>query len=142
MATKSTVDKPCDKKSSMDVKFILGDEGFWGTWISKLLFTIISVKVWGLFACTIVSSVLLGKKLISGTEWLTFNTTIWALIFGMKEVFRISEGKDRREAALIQQRTEADEQLMITQQMIKPGTTPQVNPDGTVTVGEDPDELQ
>ena len=129
-----------DKKPTE--KFILGDVGFWGTWISKLLFTIISVKVWGLFACTIVSSYLLTIKLIDGKDWLTFNTTIWALIFGMKEVFRISEGKDKREAALNQQKNDADTQLLITQQQIQSGNLPQKDADGMEIVGEDPDEMQ
>ena len=123
-------------------KFILGDEGFWGTWISKLLFTIISVKVWGLFACTIVSTYLLTMKLIDGKDWLTFNTTIWALIFGMKEVFRISEGKDKRDAALNQQKNDADQQLLLTQQQIQSGNAPRKDADGMEIVGEDPDDLQ
>jgi len=123
-------------------KFILGDEGFWGTWFSKLLFTIISVKVWGLFACTIVSTYLLTQNLLKGTEWLTFNTTIWALIFGMKEVFRISEGKDKREAALNQQKNDASQQLLVTSQQIQSGTMPQKDADGMEIVGEDPDDLQ
>jgi hypothetical protein len=32
--------------------------------------------------------------MISGGDWITFNTTVWALIYGMKEVFRIAEGRE------------------------------------------------
>jgi len=42
--------------------------------------------------------VIIGGRLIeygiNGAQWVTFNTTIWALIFGMKEIFRISEQHD------------------------------------------------
>ena len=33
--------------------------------------------------------------MISGGDWITFNTRVWALIYGMKEVFRIAEGRDK-----------------------------------------------
>ena len=33
--------------------------------------------------------------MISGGDWITFNTTVWALIYGMKEVFRIAERRDK-----------------------------------------------
>jgi hypothetical protein len=85
---------------------------FWPKWFGKLLFTLISVKVWGLVAGTIVSTwllmlhmhhkpVIVGETVIeygiNGAQWVTFNTTIWALIFGMKEIFRISEQHDNAE---------------------------------------------
>ena len=87
-------------------KLKLGETGFWAKWFAKLFFTLISVKVWGLITGTIVSTWLLmvhlhnqpliiGDKIIeygiNGAQWVTFNTTLWALIFGMKEIFRISE---------------------------------------------------
>jgi hypothetical protein len=84
----------------MDKKTYIGEKNFWNKWFSKLLFTLISVKVWGLLAGTWVSTWLLintnssGEHYITSAQWLTFNTTIWALIFGMKEIFRISEKKD------------------------------------------------
>ena len=78
-------------------KTYIGEQNFWNKWFSKLLFTLISVKVWGLVAGTWVSTYLLlntDGASITGGQWLTFNTTIWALIFGMKEIFRISEKRD------------------------------------------------
>ncbi|MCK4920178.1 MAG: hypothetical protein KAS71_03980 [Bacteroidales bacterium] len=93
-------------------KFKLGESGFWPTWSGKLLFTLISVKVWGLIASMSISSWLLflhyrytpvvyGDKIIefgiNGAQWVSFNTTIWALIFGMKEIFRIAEQRDYAE---------------------------------------------
>ncbi|GEM_PF-6808125 len=66
-------------------------------WGNKLLFTAISVKLWGLIAGTWLSTWLLLNNHIKDSHWLTFNTTIWALIFGMKEIFRISERKESRE---------------------------------------------
>jgi hypothetical protein len=81
--------------------YLLGEQGFWNKFFSKLLFTLISVKVWGLIAATAVSTWLLiihntsnpyevggevFERGINGAQWVTFNTTIWALIFGMKEI--------------------------------------------------------
>jgi vacuolar-type H+-ATPase subunit I/STV1 len=67
-------------------------------WGNKLLFTAISVKLWGLIAGTWLSTWLLLNNHIKDSHWLTFNTTIWALIFGMKEIFRISERKDIKQS--------------------------------------------
>jgi hypothetical protein len=93
-------------------KLIANEPGFWAKWFGKLLFTLISVKVWGLIACTYVSTwllmvhlkhkpVIVGESIIeygiNGAQWVAFNTTIWALIFGMKEIFRISEQHDYAE---------------------------------------------
>ena len=90
-------------------KLKLNEPGFWPKWFAKLLFTLISLKVWGLIAGTTISTWLLMINLhhdpkiignniieygINGAQWVTFNTTIWALIFGMKEIFRISEQRD------------------------------------------------
>jgi len=90
-------------------KLTATETGFWPRWFGKLFFTLISVKVWGLVAGTAVSTwlllvhvknepVIMGDKIIeygiNGAQWVTFNTTIWALIFGMKEIFRISEQHD------------------------------------------------
>lgn len=94
---------------SKNKKYKLGETGFWPAWFSKLLFTLISVKVWGLAASLSVSTWLLllnyrniplqvGELMVenglNGAQWVTFNTTIWALIFGMKEIFRIAEQRD------------------------------------------------
>jgi hypothetical protein len=32
--------------------------------------------------------------MIKEEDWLILNTMVWALIYGMKEVFRIAEGRD------------------------------------------------
>jgi hypothetical protein len=64
-------------------------------WFSKMLFTLISVKMWGLIVGTIVSTTLFNNGMISGGDWIIFNTTVWAMIYGMKEVFRIAERRDK-----------------------------------------------
>ena len=93
-------------------KLKFNESGFWPSWLAKLLFTLISVKVWGLALGTGVSTWLLIIHLktvpvvvagqvveygINGAQWVTFNTTLWALIFGMKEIYRISEQRDYAE---------------------------------------------
>ena len=87
---------------------------FASAFFAKFLYQMISVKVWGLIAGTIVSTWLATKNfprtimiegviqnvndpIISGVQWTTFNTTIWALIFGMKEVFKVAEQHSKRE---------------------------------------------
>jgi hypothetical protein len=102
-------------------RYKLTDSGFWPAWYGKILFTLISVKVWGLVASMAVSTWLLlihhrsepwriGGMIIehgiNGAQWVTFNTTVWALIYGMKEIFKIAEHKDIRRTRLIRSRQE------------------------------------
>ncbi|MEO9482557.1 MAG: hypothetical protein ABJG47_03900 [Ekhidna sp.] len=136
-----------DKK---DEKLIIGEHGFWSTWLSKLLFTLISVKVWGLIAATAVSTWLLmndgsaqlGEDIqfgITGSQWMTFNTTIWALIFGMKEVFRISEKRDKTEKEVLNNQLASKEKVAALIESPSNPKTVKINSDGTETVGSEPD---
>ena len=121
-------------------EYIMGDDGFWAKWGSKLLFTLISVKVWGLIISIWVSTALLYKCKISGGEWMTFNTTIWALIFGMKEVFRISQKRDETEKSTLNQQLESKVKIASVMASNKSNpSAPTINPDGTETVGAEPD---
>ena len=131
-------------------KVILGEHGFWSTWITKLLFTLISVKVWGLVAATSISTYLLlnqgavkaGDDVyfgITGGQWMTFNTTIWALIFGMKEVFRISEKRDKTEKEVVDKQLASKIKVAAMIEAPLNPSTVKVNADGTETVGSEPD---
>ena len=137
-------------------KLTVIESGFWPRWISKLLFTLISVKFWGLIAGTIVSTwllmvhlnhepVIIGDKLIeygiNGTQWVTFNTTIWALIFGMKEIFRISEQRDITEQEKLKETLE--HKLRVAEMVSSCGTDidPVTSKPHVEQVGSDPDEL-
>ncbi len=132
-------------------KVILGEHGFWSTWLSKLLFTLISVKVWGLVAATIVSTWLLLNKGsvqfgetdvrygITGGQWMTFNTTIWALIFGMKEVFKISEKRDKTEKEVVDKQLESKVKVAAMIEAPSNPSTVRINADGTEIVGSEPD---
>ena len=108
--------------STKPKKLKTDEPGFWPTWAAKLMFTLISVKIWGLVAGTAISTWLLminlhnqpvvtGGKVyefgINGAQWLTFNTTIWALIFGMKEIFRISESRDEADKSTLKTQVES-----------------------------------
>lgn len=92
-------------------ELFIGDKGFWGCWGAKLLFTLISIKFWGLAASIWISTILLRGDFITNEQWVVFNTTLWGLIFGMKEVFRISQGKDKRERQLVKQIAKGEERL-------------------------------
>jgi len=138
-------------------KLKFGDIGFWPKWFGKLLFTLISVKVWGLVAGTVVSTwllmvnmhhkpIMVGDSIIeygiNGTQWVTFNTTIWALIFGMKEIFRISEQHDNAEQEIL--RENLDGKVRMAEMMANDCLDPEmyeipVKPEHEV-VGNDPEE--
>jgi len=131
---------------------IIGEPDFWSRFWSKFLFTLISVKVWGLIASMVVSTYLLilhcknvpvqvGDKLfewgIDGTQWVTFNTTIWALIFGMKEIFRISESRDDTDLETLEQQAESKKQIASI--ISATGSSSQFTAEGKEIVGEEPD---
>ena len=138
-----------------NTKLKLGETAFWPVWLSKLLFTLISVKFWGLITGTLVSTsllmvhlyhepVIVGDKLIeygiNGAQWVTFNTTIWALIFGMKEIFRISEQRDLTELENLKERLES--KLKIAGMISCDMPEYENNPDKNIEkVGSDPDEI-
>ena len=56
-----------------------------------------------------MSTTLLNIGMINGGNWITFNTTVWALIYGMKEVFRIAEERDKAERMLMAQRVTTED---------------------------------
>lgn len=121
-------------------EYTMGENGFWAKWASKLFFTLISVKVWGLIGATWVSTILLLSQKIDGSQWMTFNTTIWALIFGMKEVFRISQKRDETEKSNLSQQLESKVKLASVMVAHKTdSTTSRINADGTETVGAEPE---
>ena len=115
MNTKSNINQ--------DEFYTIIQKEFWLKWFSKLMFTLISVKLWGLIAATWVSTYLLlchemvqvGESTyelgITGTQWVTFNTTIWGLIFGMKEIFRVMDNKDRNDERILKADNQSKEQI-------------------------------
>ena len=138
-------------------KLMINEKGFWPSWFSKLLFTLISVKVWGLVASITVSTILLylhnktapikiGDEIIqfgiNGAQWVTFNTTVWALIFGMKEIFRISEKRDKTDSDILKEQADSKIKLASlkssTEDKNKSRAT--FTPDGLEIVGEEPDD--
>lgn len=135
-------------KEDIEDKSIIGDGIFIRKWLSKLLFTLISVKVWGLAASIGISTYLLclhqggGEKGIgiSGAQWVTFNTTVWALIFGMKEIFRISGKKDKAEIEIINEtnKTEIEKERIKAREKATAGG-PIFTPEGKEIVGDNPD---
>lgn len=64
---------------------------FWDNVGIKLVETLTSVKLWGLVSMTTLSSMFLVQGLIDGGQWVTVNGTIYGLIFGMREAFKISQ---------------------------------------------------
>jgi hypothetical protein len=135
---------------------LIGDPDFWTRFFSKFLFTLISVKVWGLVASITVSTYLLlihnantpyhvGENVlergINGAQWVTFNTTIWALIFGMKEIFKISESRDDADMEGMEQQSESKKQIasILSTGKNNAGSVSQFTADGKEIVAEEPD---
>ncbi len=146
------------KKSNInpDEYYTITQKEFWLKWVSKLLFTLISVKLWGLVACTWVSTyLLLYHKLvvigensynigINGAQWITFNTTIWGLIFGMKEIFRVMDKKDKNDEKIIKEDNKIKEQIArieastVDQSGVSLGKKPSFTAEGKEIVGTEP----
>ncbi len=147
MNTKSNINQ--------DEFYTIIQKEFWLKWFSKLMFTLISVKVWGLIACTWVSTYLLlchemvpvadevYEFGITGAQWVTFNTTIWGLIFGMKEIFRVMDNKDRSDAKIIKEDNKTKEEIAkITASTMTvgsdPGSKSTYTVDGKEVVADEP----
>ena len=67
---------------------------FWDQVATKLVSIFISVKVWGLTATTTISTLLLLNGYISGGEWTTVNGTVYSVVFGMREAFKIASVRE------------------------------------------------
>lgn len=66
---------------------------FWDSVGVKIVESLISVKVWGLIAITTISSIFLYHDYIGGGDWVTVNGTVYGVIYGMREVFKITRIK-------------------------------------------------
>lgn len=62
---------------------------FWDAVASKIVETLVSVKVWGLISSMSVSTILLVNGYLTGGNWVATNTTIFSVIFGARELFKI-----------------------------------------------------
>ncbi len=154
---------------------------FGSAFFGKLIFQLISVKVWGLVAGTAISTYLathsietttvldpqygttgtVKTPIITGAQWTTFNTTIWALIFGMKEIFRVADMRLKADTqqALEVKKAETDEKIKLTQEKARTESIvlsqiaqqqssmsggqgrPVVDSEGREIVGEEPDAV-
>ncbi|SFF19283.1 hypothetical protein [Sunxiuqinia elliptica] len=143
-----------NKKSNINQEefYTIIQKEFWLKWFSKLMFTLISVKLWGLIAGTWVSTYLLichkmvevgGQTYelgINGAQWVTFNTTIWGLIFGMKEIFRVMDQKDRNDEKIIKEDNKTREELakITASTMQSNATQSNYTAEGKEVVGDEP----
>ena len=71
-----------------DIKFLSKD--FLNACCVKVTTTLLSVKVWGLFVCFTVPTVLLVKGHIDAAAWVSGFTIVPGVIYGMREIFKIS----------------------------------------------------
>lgn len=127
-------------------KLSMADSGFWSSWAAKVAFTLISVKAWGLLVSISVSTALLLHGFIDGPGWVTYNTTIWALIFGIRGIFAVQE--QREDAARKNRGKEIEAQLQtlsIKYAALSKATSvastrqPVARSDGKLVVGDEPD---
>jgi hypothetical protein len=167
----------------IEIPYGVSDRYFASSFFAKFLYQMISVKVWGLVAGTIISTWLATKNfprnlitdtgvltnvempIINGAQWTTFNTTIWALIFGMKEVFKVAEKHSQRDSKTAKelQKAQAEHEMRLeqakgTQQLeiekakaetervvlgqlsIQPKGQQMIDSEGHELVGDEPDE--
>jgi hypothetical protein len=121
-----------------EIPYGISGRYFGSAFFGKLIFQLISVKVWGLVAGTAISTYLathsietttvldpqygttgtVKSPIISGAQWTAFNTTIWALIYGMKEVYRVADMrlKGDTQQALEVKKAETEEKIKLTQE--------------------------
>jgi hypothetical protein len=129
----------------------MDEEGFFAAWGAKFMFSLISVKVWGLVAGTWISTWLLVNNWIENVHWITFNTTVWGLIFGMKEIFRISTGREKAEVVSAEKELEVRRQenwlrakVALESPVGVPGSeksgTPKISPEGKEIVPPEPSD--
>jgi len=155
----------------VEIPYGVSSRYFASAFFAKLLYQLISVKVWGLVAGTAISTMLALKNfprtiisdtgtlmnvdmpLLSGAQWTTFNTTIWALIFGMKEVFKVAERRSKQEAKAAKELQEAQakqelaleevktqkERIVLSQLQSQTFAQPTVDSEGHELVGDEPD---
>lgn len=61
------------------------------TLLEKLLYQLISVKVWFLIAILIISTLMCTQLFITGSEWVSLNTVIVTAVLGSREAVKIAE---------------------------------------------------
>jgi len=62
-------------------------------WWRKLFENLVSVKVWTIFLLLFISSVLCWKGKISSGDFVTANTTVISIVFGLREGFKVAKVK-------------------------------------------------
>jgi len=56
--------------------------------VTKLISTAISLKFWALVVITIVSVIMLYLDKLTGMEWVILITSIYSIIFSVREIFK------------------------------------------------------
>lgn len=71
-------------------KTVIFSLAFWDRIFVKIVETLVSVKVWGLIGTMLASSYMLANGHITGDNWTTINSTVFGIIYAMREQFKIS----------------------------------------------------
>lgn len=79
-----------NENSHFDKKNKFFSKEFWNACAVKLTTTLLSVKVWGLFICFTVPTILLVQGHIESSDWVKGFTVVPSVIYGMREIFKIS----------------------------------------------------
>ena len=62
---------------------------FWDGVAVKIVETLVSVKVWGLIAITVLPTWLLVHNFISGGQWAGVVSSVYATIFAVREIYKV-----------------------------------------------------
>ena len=70
------------------------EKKFWDSVLVKLVETMISVKVWVIFALLTISTILLIKGFITATVWGSVNAGVISTVFALREGFKVAKIKE------------------------------------------------
>ena len=69
-------------------------ENYWVKLFEKLIDTFTSVKVLTMMFTCIISTILLFKGLVSGSDWTKINATVVSVVMALREGFKVTRVKD------------------------------------------------
>lgn len=66
---------------------------YWKAVGNKVVENLTSLKMWIIIGVMIVSTTLLVKGFVNGGDWVTMNTTLIAVLGGMREAYKVAKIK-------------------------------------------------
>ena len=77
-----------DSTNETKYKCMVASRMFWDEWLAKFFSLWVSVKFLGLFFVTLISTVLLVKGYIEGSDWKAVIIGVYGIIYAVREAFK------------------------------------------------------